>query len=148
MSTTSKLRCFTLLPTKMQHCFFQHWRSQLTSIRTRSSILSPCNCVLVGLLAITLFSYPFQLKYYYLHPWKLGGAVVNWCDWTAFMIYYNPLQGLNTSPNNHKSINSPEIQEDDIFFANIIISKSRCLVLQVIYYLCALRTQQLSQRLE
>lgn len=66
------------------------------------------------------------------------------------MIYYNPLplQGLNTSQRTEKLINPPEIQEDDIFFANIIIRKSRCLVLQVIYYLCALKTQRLSQRLE
>lgn len=81
---------------------------------------------------------------------QLGCAVVNECDWTAFMIYYNPLplQGLNTSQRTEKLINPPEIQEDDIFFANIIIRKSRCLVLQVIYYLCALKTQWLSQRLE
>lgn len=47
-----------------------------------------------------------------------------------------------------KQISPPEIQGDDIFFANIIIGKSSCWALQVIYSLCALKMQQLSQGLE
>lgn len=43
-----------------------------------------------------------SLKKVQLH-YELGCAVVNECNWTAFMIYYNPLQGLNTCPTTAKA---------------------------------------------